>query len=87
MPNNTTVFQGHQRKSSQIYDGIVWHMPSWRKQLHGKVERKIRQTKELLEKSVLNQRLSVLQWETVGPEITNAINDLPSALGKLVSDF
>ena len=36
-------------------------MPSWRKQLHGKVERKIRQTKELLEKSVLNQRLSVLQ--------------------------
>ena len=36
-------------------------MPNWRTQLHGKVERKIRQIKELLEKSVLNQRLSVLE--------------------------
>ena len=53
----------------------------------GKVERKIRQIKESLEKSILNQRLSVLKWEIVAAEISNAINDLPLAMGNLVSDF
>ena len=54
---------------------------------NGKVERKICQIKESLEKNVLNQRLSVLQQETVAAEIFNVINDLRLALGNLVSDF
>ena len=61
--------------------------PVGRHNFNEKVERKICQIKESLEKSVSNQRLSVLQWETVAGEISNTINDLPLALGNLVSDF
>ena len=43
--------------------------------------------KESLEKTISNQRLSVLQWETSAAEVLNAINDLPLALGNIVSDF
>ena len=43
--------------------------------------------KESLEKTISNQRLSVLQWETSAAEVWNAINDLPLALGNIVSDF
>jgi len=38
-------------------------------------------------KSLSNQRLSVIQWETVSSEIANSINDLPLALQGIVSDF
>ena len=54
---------------------------------NGKVERRIRHVKESLEKNVSNQRLSILQWETISAEIANAVNDLPLALGNIVSDF
>ena len=31
--------------------------------------------------------MPVLQWETISAEISNAINDLPLALGNTVGDF
>ena len=55
--------------------------------VNGKVERRIRHIKESLEKNVQNERLSIIQWETVSAEIANAINDLPLALGNIVSDY
>ena len=54
---------------------------------NGKVERRIKHVKESLEKTISNQRLSVLQWETISAEVSNATNDLPLALGNIVSDF
>ena len=54
---------------------------------NGKVECRIRHIKESLKKTISNQRLSVLQWETVSAEVSNAIIDLPLALGNIVSDF
>ena len=54
---------------------------------NGKVERKIREIKQSITKSYNDQRLSVLQWETVSAEIANSINDLPISLGNYVSDF
>ena len=54
---------------------------------NGKVERRIKYLKESLEKTISNQRLSVLQWETISAEVSSAINDLPLALGNVVSDF
>ena len=54
---------------------------------NGKVERRIKHVKESLEKTISNQRLSVLQWETISAEVSNAINDLPLALGNIVSNF
>ena len=48
---------------------------------HGKVERKIRHIKETFMKSFHNERLSVLQWQTVADETTNCINNLPIGTG------
>ena len=45
--------------------------------MHGKVERKIRDVRASLEKSVHNERFSILQWETLLCEISNSINDMP----------
>ena len=49
--------------------------------VHGKVERKIQQIKLSLEKVLNNNRLSILQWETLGQQISNSINNLPIGLG------
>ena len=54
---------------------------------NGKLERRICHIKESLEKNVSNQRWPILQWETISAEISNAINDLPLALGNIVGDF
>ena len=55
--------------------------------MHGRVERKIRQIEESFNKSFHNERLSVIDWETVGAQISNSINDLPIALGSWVADL
>ena len=39
------------------------------------------------QKNVQNERLSIIQWETVSAEVANAINELPLALGNIVSDY
>ena len=54
---------------------------------NGKVEPRIRHVKESLEKTISNEWLSVLQWETIAAEVLNAINDLPLSLGNIVSHF
>ena len=48
---------------------------------HGKVERKIRHVRESLSKTLSNDRLSLIQWETIGCQIANSINNQPIALG------
>ena len=55
--------------------------------MHGKVERRIRHIKESLEKTMSNERLSVMQWETVAASVANSINNLPLALGNFKGDF
>ena len=47
--------------------------------MHGKVERKIQHVKQYFSKILNNQRLSVIQWETLGQQISNSINNLPIA--------
>ena len=48
---------------------------------HGKVERKIQQIKKSLSKHMVGQKLSILQWETLGLQIANSINNLPIGIG------
>ena len=55
--------------------------------MHGRVERKIRHVKESLEKTVHNERLSVIEWETIGAEVSNSINDLPITLHNWSQDL
>ncbi|XP_066913063.1 uncharacterized protein [Clytia hemisphaerica] len=45
--------------------------------MNGLVERKIREVKKSIQKSVSNQRLSIMQWETFASRAANSINDLP----------
>ena len=48
--------------------------------IHGKVERKIQETKKSVMISVTNERLSIVQWETLMAQISNSINNLPIGL-------
>lgn len=54
--------------------------------MHGKVERKIK-VKISLEKKMSNNRLSIMQWETMAATIANSINNLPLALRNIKSSF
>ena len=49
--------------------------------VHGKVERKIQNVKKCIRKNVDKSRLSILQWETLGQQISNSINNMPVGLG------
>ena len=49
--------------------------------VHGKVERKIQQIKRSFEKSLGKKRLAIIQWETLGQQVCNSINNLPLGLG------
>ena len=55
--------------------------------MNGRVERKIREIKSSMARTLINNRLSIMQWETTSAQIANCINNLPLALGNLVSDF
>ena len=53
--------------------------------MHGKVERKIQEVNKSIEHTISNQRLSLMQWETLSAIIANSINNLPIAVGSKVS--
>ena len=55
--------------------------------VHGKVERKIQQIKGSLDKTLNLSRLSILQWETLGQQVSNSINNLPIGLGNKVESL
>ena len=54
--------------------------------MHGKVERKIQHVKQVMDRELHKDRLSVLQWETVGDQIANCVNDTPLAVRYVPSD-
>ena len=62
--------------------GVEFHTcPVGSHYVHGKVERKIREVRSSINKHVQKQRLSILQWETLGQQISNSINNLPIGVG------
>ena len=54
---------------------------------HGRVERKIREVRSSLEKTLNKDRLSIIQWETIAAVIANSINNMPIAVGSNKSNF
>ncbi|XP_066927413.1 uncharacterized protein [Clytia hemisphaerica] len=54
---------------------------------HGRVERKIREVRSSLEKSMHNERLSIIQWKTMAAILTNSINDAPIAVRNVKGNF
>jgi len=55
--------------------------------MHGRVERKIREIRKSLEKMASNERFSIMQWETISARIANNINNLPMAIRNFKGDF
>ena len=55
--------------------------------IHGKVERKIREVRKSVQIAVQNERLSIVQWETVMAQIGNSVNNLPIGLKSRISDL
>ena len=53
----------------------------------GRVKRKITEIKGSITKSLKNERISQLQWETLAFEKASTINDLPLALVNITSQF
>ena len=51
----------------------------WEHIMHGKVERKIRHVQESFMKTIDRSRLSMIQWETLGHQVANSVNNLPNA--------
>ena len=54
--------------------------------MNGKVERKIRHVQESFMKTIDRSRLSMIQWETLGHQVANSVNNLPIAMGNIVED-
>ena len=56
--------------------GIIYEVcPVGAHYMHGKVERKIKHVKESFAKHLYNDRLSIIQWETLGDQVANSINN------------
>ena len=55
--------------------------------MHGKVERKIQHVKTAMNKELSNKRLSVMQWETIGDQVANCVNDTPLAVRYIPKDI
>ena len=55
--------------------------------MHGRVERKIRQVQDSFAKHLQNHRLSIIQWETLGDQVANSLNNMPIALGNVTKDL
>ena len=55
--------------------------------MHGKVERKIKDVKITFSRHLQNHRLSIIQWETLGCQVANTLNNLPIAIGNVARDL
>ena len=80
-------FSDIQQKLSVEYGVSFKPCPVGAHYVHGKVERKIRMIRSSIDKELNNQRLSLVQWETLGQQIANSINNLPLGLGNKCSDL
>ena len=84
--NMTLSFYDIHNKLSEV--GVDFEVcPVGAHYMHGKVERKIKDIRALFSKHLQNQRLSIMQWETLGGQIANSINNLPIALGNVSQDL
>ena len=80
-------FSDIQHKLSVEYGVSFQTCPVGAHYVHGKVERKIKSIRSSLDKELNNQRLSLVQWETLGQQIANSLNNLPLGLGNKSADL
>ena len=69
-------------------EGVVFEVcPVGAHYMHGKVERKIRSVKETFAKCLQNEKLSGMEWETLGDQVANSMNNLPIGLRSETKDL
>ena len=85
--NMTYSFSDMKQRLSFEYGTEFFPCPVGAHYVHGKVERKIRDVKKSVKISVQNERLSVIQWETIMQKISNSINNLPIGLKNKCEDL
>ena len=73
----TIRFSDVKQKFHLEYDVAFETCPVGVHYMHGKVERKIRHVQESFLKCNEENRLSIIQWETLGDQIANSINNMP----------
>ena len=67
--------------------GVDFHTcPVGAHYMNGKVERKIQQVQKSME-IVKNERLSIIQWESLMASISNSVNNLPLGVGNKVESI
>ena len=54
---------------------------------NGRAERKIRSVQEVMNKTVHQAKMSIIEWETFCAEVSNSINNLPMAIGNEVDEL
>ena len=84
--NMVISFSNIQHKLNVEYGVEFKTCPVGAHYIHGKVERKIQQIKSSLLKELDNRRLSVIQWETLGIQIANSVNNMPIGIGNKTED-
>ena len=52
--------------------------------MHGRAERKIQHVQKSMMKQMINDKLSIIQWETLLATVANSVNNMPLALGNKV---
>ena len=68
--------------------GVLYEVcPTGAHYMHGKVERKIRSIKESFSKHLQREKLSIIEWETLGDTVANSINNLPIGLRSETRDL
>ena len=77
----TLKFTDLQNRLHKEYGVLFEKCPVGGHYQHGKVERKIRHVRESISKCLSNERLSLIQWETLGYQVANSINNHPIAIG------
>ena len=85
--NMSYSFTDCKQKLSNEYGVQYLPCPVGAHYVHGKVERKIRQVKKCVNIHIQNERVSIVQWETLMQSISNSINNLPIGLKNKTEDL
>ena len=74
---------------NKLHDcGVLYEVcPTGAHYMHEKVERKIQSIKESFSKHLQRDRLSIIEWETLGDTVANSINNLPIGLRSETRDL
>ena len=85
--NSTYSFIDSKQRLSIEYGVDYSPCPVGAHYVHGRVERKIQEIKKSVQICAHNERLSIVQWDTLMAQISNSINNMPIGLKHRTSNL